>query len=173
MLRIASGVANYGSKVLPPNTAQGIAVSGAEERQNPAFTACIAEVAVDPASAAIDVRRLTVAIDVGVIVNPDGVRSQVEGALLWGLSNTMREKMTVRDGAIAERNFDAYNWQANANLPEIDIHLVENGLYPSGVGEPATSIVGPAIANAVARASGIRLRSLPLSRQSLMDQLNA
>ena len=173
VLRIASGVANYGSKVLPPNTAQGIAVSGAEERQNPAFTACIAEVAVDPASAAIDVRRLTVAIDVGVIVNPDGVKSQVEGALLWGLSNTMREKMTVRDGAIAERNFDAYSWQANANLPEIDIHLVENGLYPSGVGEPATSIVGPAIANAVARASGIRLRSLPLSRQSLMDQLNA
>ena len=173
VLRIASGVANYGSKVLPANTAQGIAISGAEERQNPAFTACIAEVHVDPASAAIDVRRLTVAIDVGVIVNPDGVRSQVEGALLWGLSNTMREKMTVRDGAIAERNFDSYSWQANVDLPEIDIHLVQNGLYPSGVGEPATSIVAPALANAVARASGVRLRSLPLDRQSLMDQLNA
>ena len=173
VLRIASGVANYGSKVLPANTAQGIAISGAEERQNPSFTACVAEVHVDPASAAIDVRKLTIAIDVGVIVNPDGVRSQVEGALLWGLSNAMREKMTVRDGAIAERNFDAYNWQANVGLPEIDIHLVENGLYPSGVGEPPTSIVAPALANAVARASGIRLRSLPLDRQSLMDQLNA
>jgi isoquinoline 1-oxidoreductase len=173
VLRIASGVANYGSKVLPENTAQGIAISGAEERQNPAFTACVAEVHVDPASAAIDVRRLTLAIDVGVIVNPDGVRSQVEGSLLWGLSNTMREKMTVREGAIAERNFDSYSWQANSDLPEIDIHLVENGLYPSGVGEPATSIVAPALANAVARASGIRLRSLPLDRQSLMDQLSA
>jgi isoquinoline 1-oxidoreductase len=173
VLRIASGVANYGSKVLPENTAQGIAISGAEERQNPAFTACVAEVHVDPASAAIDVRRLTLAIDVGVIVNPDGVRAQVEGSLLWGLSNTMREKMTVREGAIAERNFDSYSWQANSDLPEIDIHLVENGLYPSGVGEPATSIVAPALANAVARASGIRLRSLPLDRQRLMDQLSA
>jgi CO/xanthine dehydrogenase Mo-binding subunit len=173
VLRIASGVANYGSKVLPENTAQGIAISGAEERQNPSFTACVAEVHVDPASAAIDVRRLTIAIDVGVIVNPDGVKSQVEGALLWGLSNAMREKMTVRDGAIAERNFDSYSWQANAGLPEIDIHLVQNGLYPSGVGEPPTSIVAPALANAVARASGVRLRSLPLDRQSLMDQLSA
>jgi isoquinoline 1-oxidoreductase len=85
----------------------------------------------------------------------------------------MREKMTVREGAIAERNFDSYSWQVNSDLPEIDIHLVENGLYPSGVGEPATSIVAPALANAVARASGIRLRSLPLDRQSLMDQLSA
>ncbi len=173
VLRIVSGVANYGSKVLPENTAQGIAISGAEERQNPAFTACVAEVHVDPASAAIDVLRLTVVIDVGVIVNPDGVTSQVEGSLLWGLSNAMREKMTVKDGAIAERNFDSYSWQTNANLPKLDIHLVENGLYPSGVGEPATSIVAPALANAVARASGVRLRSLPLDRQSLMNQLNA
>ena len=85
----------------------------------------------------------------------------------------MREKMTVIDGAIAERNFDSYSWQTNSDLPELDIHLVENGLYPSGVGEPATSIVAPAIANAVARASGVRLRSLPLDRQSLMDQLSA
>ncbi|HCD79663.1 MAG TPA: hypothetical protein DEQ81_06520, partial [Alphaproteobacteria bacterium] len=76
------------------------------------------------------------------------------------------------DGAIAERNFDSYSWQTNANLPKLDIHLVENGLYPSGVGEPATSIVAPALANAVARASGVRLRSLPLDRQSLMNQLN-
>ena len=173
VLRIASGVANYGSKVLPENTAQGIAISGAEERQNPSFTACVAEVHVDPDSAAIDVRRLTIAIDAGVIVNPDGVRSQVEGGLLWGLSNAMYEKMTVQAGAIVERNFDSYSWQANRNLPEMDIHLVENGLYPSGVGEPATSIVAPAIANAVAQASGVRLRSLPLDRQSLMDQLSA
>ena len=128
---------------------------------------------VDPVSAAIDVRRLTLAIDVGVIVNPDGIRSQVEGSLLWGLSNSLLEKMTIKNGAIAERNFDSYRWQANTNLPELDIHLVENGLYPSGVGEPATSIVAPALANAVARASGVRLRRLPLDRQSLMDQLNA
>ena len=172
VLRIASGVANYGSKVLPENAAQGIAISGAEERQNPAFTACVAEVHVDPVSAAIDVRRLTLAIDVGVIVNPDGVRSQVEGSLLWGLSNALREKMTIKDGAIAERNFDSYSWQTNANLPKLDIHLVENGLYPSGVGEPATSIVAQAHANAVARASGVGLPSLPRDRQSHTNQLN-
>ena len=80
-------------------------------------------------------------------------------------------KMTLENGAIVERNFDTYKWQNITKLPEIEIHIVENGIYPSGVGEPATCVVAPAIGNAIFNATGVRLRSLPFSRQKLFDGL--
>jgi len=171
VLRIATGLANYGARVFSENTAHGIAIAAAEERTNPSFSACVAEVHVDPGSAAVTVKKLTVAIDLGLIVNPDGARAQIEGSILWGLSNCLHEKLTIQNGAVVETNFDRYKWQNIMNLPEIDIHLVENGTYPSGAGEPATPIVSPAIMNAVFNASGVRLRSLPLDRNELLKQL--
>ena len=171
VLRLAAGLANYGSNLLPENTAQGISVAGAEGRTTPSFSACVAEVHVDPSSAAISVKKLTLAIDLGIIINPDGAKAQMESALLWGLSNCMYEKMTVQNGAFVETNFDMYRWQNMMNLPELNIHIVENGAYPVGAGEPATSIVAPAIANAIFNASGVRLRSLPFDRNELLKQL--
>ena len=171
VLRIATGLANYGARVLSENTAHGIAIAAAEERTNPSFSACVAEVHVDPDSAAVTVKKLTVAIDLGLIVNPDGARAQIEGSILWGLSNCLHEKLSIQNGAVVETNFDQYKWLNIMNLPEIDIHIVENGTYPSGAGEPATPIVSPAIMNAVFNASGVRLRKLPLDRNELLEQL--
>ncbi len=171
VLRIASGLSNYGSSNLPKDTGLGIAVTGAEVRRNPCFLALIAEVKVDPNSAAIDVKKLTCVLDAGIAINPDGIIAQVEGSLLWGLSNAMMEKMTLENGQIVERNFDTYKWQNITNLPELDIHIVENGIYPSGVGEPATCVVAPAIGNAIFNATGVRLRSLPFSREELFEGL--
>jgi len=171
VLKLASGLANYGASVLPENTAHGIAIAGAEERTNPSFSACIAEVHVDPGSAAVTVKKLTVAIDLGLIVNPDGAKAQIEGSILWGLSNCLHEKLTIANGAVVETNFDKYKWQNIMNIPELDIHIVENGSYPSGAGEPATSIIAPAILNAVFNASGARLRSLPLNRNELLQKI--
>ena len=111
VLKLASGLANYGASVLPENTAHGIAIAGAEERTNPSFSACIAEVHVDPGSAAVTVKKLTVAIDLGLIVNPDGAKAQIEGSILWGLSNCLHEKLTIANGAVVETNFDKYKWQ--------------------------------------------------------------
>ena len=171
VLRIASGLANYGNTNFPKHTGLGVAVTGAEVRKNPCFLALIARVAVDKNSAAIDVQKLTCVIDAGIAINPDGIKAQVEGSLLWGLSAAMMEKMTLENGAIVERNFDTYKWQNITKLPEIEIHIVENGIYPSGVGEPATCVVAPAIGNAIFNATGVRLRSLPFSREKLFDGL--
>jgi CO/xanthine dehydrogenase Mo-binding subunit len=74
----------------------------------------------------------------------------------------MHEAATLEQGRLKETNFDSYKWQRNADLPELDIHLVGNGVVPSGIGENTMSLVAPAICNAVAALTGKRLRSLPL-----------
>ena len=135
---------------------------------------CItAEVSVDINDGTIDVRKLTVAIDVGLVVNPDGIRAQVEGSLLWGLSNTLQEELTVEKGSFSQHNFDTYRWQTIADVPELDIHILENGLHPSGAGEPATSVVGAAVANAIFDAVGVRIRTLPIRRRDIVEALRA
>ena len=172
VLKIASGLANYGLENLGEYEGLGIAITGAENRWAPCFLALVAKVKVDKNSAAINVQKLTCVLDVGIAINPDGIRAQVEGSLLWGLSNALLEKMTLEDGMVSERNFDSYKWQNITKIPELEIHIVENGIFPSGVGEPATCVVAPAIGNAIFNATGVRLRSLPFSREELFEGLD-
>ncbi len=172
VLKIASGLANYGLESLGEYEGLGIAITGAENRWAPCFLALVAKVKVDKNSAAIDVQKLTCVLDVGIAINPDGIKAQVEGSLLWGLSNALLEKMTLEDGMVSERNFDSYKWQNITKIPELEIHIVENGIFPSGVGEPATCVVAPAIGNAIFNATGVRLRSLPFSREELFEGLD-
>ena len=163
VLKIASGQANYGSSLNGPNVGQGISIAAAENRMNPSFSACVAEVAASD-SGTIKVRKLTVCADVGVAINPDGIRSQIEGSLLWGLSSSLYEAATLEKGKIRETNFDAYKWQRNGDLPELDIHIVENGVHPTGIGESTLALAAPAICNAIYNLTGQRIRSLPISR---------
>lgn len=172
VLKIASGLANYGLENLGEYEGLGIAITGAENRWAPCFLALVAKVKVDKNSAAIDVQKLICVLDVGIAINPDGIKAQVEGSLLWGLSNALLEKMTLEDGMVSERNFDSYKWQNITKIPELEIHIVENGIFPSGVGEPATCVVAPAIGNAIFNATGVRLRSLPFSREELFEGLD-
>ncbi|MEE2782604.1 MAG: molybdopterin cofactor-binding domain-containing protein [Pseudomonadota bacterium] len=161
VLKIAAGQANYASSLKGPNVAQGIAVAGAENRRNPTFAACVADVeGLD--SGALRVKKLTVCADVGVAINPEGIRSQIEGSLLWGLSSATYEQATLQKGRLLESNFDAYKWQRNGSLPELDIHIVENGVHPTGIGENTLSLVAPAICNAIYNLTEKRIRSLPL-----------
>ena len=172
VLKIASGLANYGLENLGEYEGLGIAITGAENRWAPCFLALVAKVKVDKNSAAIDVQKLICVLDVGIAINPDGIKAQVEGSLLWGLSNALLEKMTLEDGMVSERNFDSYKWQNITKIPKLEIHIVENGIFPSGVGEPATCVVAPAIGNAIFNATGVRLRSLPFSREELFEGLD-
>nr|MCS5613435.1 molybdopterin-dependent oxidoreductase [Candidatus Poribacteria bacterium] len=173
VLRISTGHAGYGTRILPKDTAHGIAVTAAEERTMPSFCACTAEVHVNRNSGDVSVKKLTVAIDVGLAVNPDGIKAQVEGSLLWGVSNSLFEELTVQNGKFVQNNFDKYFWQTMNNLPEMDIQIVENGIYPCGVGEPATSVVGAAVANAIYNAIGVRIRKLPIRRKDILEALKA
>jgi len=103
----------------------------------------------------------------GLVVNPDGAKAQIEGSILWGLSNCLYETLSLENGAFRETNFDSYRWQNIVGIPEIDITILENGDHPSGAGEPATSVIAPAICNAIFNACGARLRSLPITREKL------
>jgi CO/xanthine dehydrogenase Mo-binding subunit len=169
-LRVAAEKSGWGKK-LPPNTGMGIAVSSAEERQSPTWVAGIAEVTVDPNSGDYRINRLTIAMDPGLVVNPVGAAAQIQGAALWGASQILSERLSLRNGAIEQSNFHDYAPIRLANVPEIDVELIQSGHHPSGVGEPASTVVAPAVANAIYNAVGVRVRHMPITATAVLDGL--
>jgi CO/xanthine dehydrogenase Mo-binding subunit len=170
-LRVAAGKCGYGSKKLPPNTGVGFAVSSAEERQSPTWVAGAAEVTVDPKTGVVKVNRLTVAMDMGLAINPQNIVAQVQGSALWGLSQILSERLTYKDGAIEQSNFHDYKPIRLADVPPIDVELIPSGHHPSGVGEPASTVIAPAVANAVFAAVGARVRHMPISPQAVLEAM--
>ena len=126
------------------------------------FVAQIAEVARLPGGA-IDVRRIVCAVDCGLAVNPDGVRAQIEGAILFGLGSALAGAITVKAGHIVQQNFDTYQPLRIKGAPRIEVHLVPSAEPPGGVGEPGVPPVAPAVANALFALEGERRRELPLA----------
>ena len=171
-LRVAAGKAGYGARQLSANTGMGIAVSSAEERQSPTWVAGIAEVTVDPATGKFSIDRLTIAMDMGIAINPQNIEAQVRGSALWGASQIMYERLTLKDGAFEQSNFHDYTPIRLAQVPVIDVELIESGHHPSGVGEPASTVVGPAVANAIFNAVGARVRHMPISPEAVLNALN-
>lgn len=166
-LRVAAGKAGYGSKALPPHTGMGIAVTAAEERQSPTWVACVAEVTVDPQNGTYRINRLTIAMDCGVIVNPRNVEAQIRGSALWGASQISSERLTLKEGRLVESNFHEYQPIRLAQVPEIDVELIPSDHHPSGVGEPASTTVAPAVANAIFNAVGARVRHMPITAEAV------
>jgi len=170
-LRVAAGKAGWGAKKLPPNTAMGIAVSSAEERQSPTWVAGIAEVTVDPNTGHYKINRLTIAMDPGTVINPLNAKAQIQGSALWGASQVMAERLTLKDGALAQSNFHDYTPIRLADVPPIDVELIDSGHHPSGVGEPASTVVAPAVANAIYNAVGVRVRHMPITAEAVLAGL--
>ena len=167
VLLVATGRAGYGVKPMPENTAQGIAAVASQERGSPTWTAAVAEVHVDPSSGEPTLTKMTIAMDVGTAVNPKNVEAQIEGSALYGISRVLYEDITMSNGSINQGNFDTWTPMRINQSPEIDVHIVQNGHYPAGCGEPATTVVGPAIANAIYNASGARVRSWPITAEKI------
>ena len=104
-------------------------------------------------------------LDCGITINPDLVRSQVEGGLLFGLSAAAWGEVVLGDGGeIITQNFDRYPIVRMRSVPEIDIHLVDSTESPTGIGEVSVPSVAPALANAIAALTGTRIRRLPFSK---------
>ena len=122
--------------------------------------AMIADVRVHERSIQVD--RILCAVDCGVVVNPGIARSQVESCIVYGLTAALKGKITIENGAVQQSNFHDYPMVRINETPVMEVHLIESNHPPSGVGECAVAPVAPAIANAVFRATGQRLRSLPL-----------
>ncbi len=167
VLKLAAGKSGYGVTQLPKNSGIGIACVSAQERGTATWTACAAQVAVNPTSGEVKVQKLTVVSDLGITVNPDGARAQMEGATLWGFSLATLEKATMKNGGIEQNMYDSYTPARMADIPELDITILTPGGHPVGVGEPAVTVVAPAIGNAVFNAVGVRVRSLPINADSV------
>ena len=171
-LLAAMGMAGYGTKQLPKGEGMGVACVSSQERATASWTACVAHVAVAP-SGEVKVKKLTVATDVGTQVHPDNIRAQVEGAALWGLSLAMYEKATLKDGGIEQTNFDTYTPLRMSQVPEVAVSVIANGENATGVGEPAVTVIAPAIGNAIFNASGARVRSLPITAETVKAAMKA
>ena len=161
VLNRAAAKAGWG-KTMPAGEGMGLACTFGQERNMPTWTACVAEVAVDVQSGKVKLNKLTVVIDAGSIVHPDGALAQTEGAALWGASLALHEGTEFVDGQVKDTNLDGYRPMRMGDVPELDIEFVASDHHPVGLGEPATTVVGPAIGNAIFAATGARVRHLPI-----------
>ncbi|WP_315722928.1 MULTISPECIES: xanthine dehydrogenase family protein molybdopterin-binding subunit [unclassified Bradyrhizobium] len=171
-LLAAMGLSGYGAKKLPKGEGMGVSCVSSQERATASWTACVAHVAVAD-TGEVTVKKLTVATDVGTQVHPDNIRAQVEGAALWGLSLAMYEKATLKDGGIEQTNFDSYTPLRMSQVPEVAIAVIANGEKATGVGEPAVTVVAPALGNAIYNACGARLRALPITAAAVKAAMKA
>jgi isoquinoline 1-oxidoreductase beta subunit len=110
------------------------------------------------------VHRVWCAAHVGQVVNPDGVASQIEGGIVFGLSAVLYQEIELKDGQITQGNFDAYPVLRMQDTPHVSVYLVESNQAPTGIGEPGVPPIGPAVANAVYRLTQKRVRVLPFTK---------
>jgi isoquinoline 1-oxidoreductase beta subunit len=113
------------------------------------------------------VHKVTVVADLGYMVNPDTVRAQIESSIVFGLTAALYGEITVDKGRVQQQNFNTYKLLRMHEAPQIDITLVDSTEKPGGIGEPATALIGPAVANAMFAATGKRLRSMPFTAEKL------
>ena len=172
VLRLVAERAGWGTP-LPANTGRGLACVSAQEKKTPTWTASVVQAKVDPASGKVQIEKITCAVDCGIVVNPDGARSQIEGSLLFGVSNALKERGTVVNGALAQSNFHDYQVLRMDEVPEIEVHLIESTEYPTGLGEPGTTTIAPALSNAIFAATGARVRQVPLLPERVLAGLKA
>lgn len=147
-------VSNWGDTA--PGIHQGVAIDAIKG----AVCGQVADVEIE--GNRIRVRRIVCVVDPVMIVNPDIAKTQVESSIVWGLTAALKSEVTIENRAAQQGNFNDFPLLRMDEMPKIEVHFVESGDHPAGVGECAVAPVAPAVANAVFRATGKRLRSLPL-----------
>lgn len=155
VLDLAAAKAGWGT--VPAGRAQGIAI---HHFFSDAIVAEVAEVSIEGGK--VRVHKVTCAIDCGLAVNPANVRYQVEGAVIYGLSAALYGAITVDKGRVTQSNFHDYPVVRMPEAPVVEVHIVPSAEAPKGVGEPGLPPIAPAVANAVARLTGKRVRRLPI-----------
>ncbi len=163
VLELAAQEAGWGA-TLPAGRGRGIALmyGGAWDT----YLAQVAEVAVSP-SGEVRVHRIVCAVDCGTVVNPDTVKAQIEGGVIFGIGGALWGEVTLKNGRVEQSNFHDVRVLRMNETPAIEVHLVRNGEPPGGIGEPGTAVTAPALANAVFAATGKRIRKLPLKPDQL------
>ena len=164
VIEIAAEKSGWGKRTLPKGHALGIAA----HRSFLSYIATVVEVAVGP-DEKISIPRVDTVVDAGMIVNPDRVRSQFEGAAVFGASLTLMGEITATNGKIDQSNYNNYPVARMNEAPyETRVHIVETDAPPAGVGEPGVPPFAPALCNAIFAATGKRIRELPIGKQKLV-----
>ncbi|MDR3435523.1 molybdopterin cofactor-binding domain-containing protein [Telmatospirillum sp.] len=130
------------------------------------YVAACAEVSVSP-EGKLRIHKIVAATNPGVAVNPAQIERQVAGSFVYGLSALLYGECTVKDGVVEQTNFDSYKVLRMDEMPEVEAHIVATGEFWGGVGEPTIAVAAPAVLNAIFRATGKRIRSVPLSHHDL------
>ena len=125
------------------------------------YVAQVADLKVDK-NGDYKVERVVCVVDCGVAINPDVIRAQMEGGIGYGLSPTLMSQITINNGAVVESNFDQQQVLRIEDMPEIEVHIIPSAEAPTGVGEPGTPVIGPAVANALFAMTGQAQSKLPL-----------
>jgi isoquinoline 1-oxidoreductase beta subunit len=159
VIRLAAEKAGWG-KSLPEGRGLGLAFYFSHA----GHFAEVAEVSVED-NKKLTVHKVTVAADVGPIVNLSGAENQCQGAVIDGFSTMLSLELSIENGRVQESNFDQYPLLQLAHAPEVEVHFIQSDFPPTGLGEPALPPVAPAVCNAIFAASGYRVRELPLSRE--------
>jgi len=166
VLKLAADKAGWGQPLKAKageRRGRGIAV---HESFN-SYVAQVAEVTVKK-DGSLKVDRIVAAVDCGTPINPDNIRSQVEGAIGFALSAALHGEITLKDGRVEQGNFDGYPLLRIGDMPVVEVHIVPSTAAPSGIGEPGVPPVAPAVANAIAAATGKRLRKMPFNTAELV-----
>ena len=161
VLQAAADKAEYG-KPLPAGHFHGIS----QVMGYGSYVAAVAEVSVS-ADGQLRVHKITAATNPGHVVNPAQIERQVAGSFVYGLSAAFYGEITVKDGAVEQTNFDSYNMMRIDEMPHVETVLVPTGDFWGGVGEPTIAVAAPAVLNAIAKATGKRVRHLPLMHHEL------
>jgi CO/xanthine dehydrogenase Mo-binding subunit len=160
VLKLASEKAGWGSS-LPQGVARGIAGYFSFET----YTAAVAEVSVKHGT--LKIHRLVYAVDCGRAVNPEGIRAQVEGAAIYGLSAALHDAITIEGGRVVQSNFNNYQMPRIADTPKIEVYIVPSKEEPTGIGEPGLPVVAASVCNAIYALTKKRIRKLPIRDEDL------
>jgi isoquinoline 1-oxidoreductase beta subunit len=165
VIKAAAEMSDFGRK--RPGRGMGIAFSD----YHGTYSAGVAEVSVDRNTGKIKVHNYWVAVDPGLVIQPDHVHGQLESAVVYGLSAALLEELTVKGGAVQQTNFNDYQVLRMSDLPQIYTKIVTTNNPPSGMGEIGVCAVAPAIANAMFQLTGKRLRHLPMSAERVKKEI--
>ncbi len=162
VLELAAEKSGWGEP-LPEGLFRGIAVF----KSFRSYVAQVAEVSVSR-SGKLKVHRMVCAVDCGMVVNPDGIQAQMEGAIAFALTATLKGKITIKEGRVEQSNFHNYPALRMSEMPKVETHLISSAEAPTGIGEPGVPPVAAAVANAAFAATGIRVRHLPILPEDLV-----
>ena len=162
VLRLAVEKAGWGG-ALPAGVHRGVAV----HKSFGSYVAQVADVRLRD-DGTIKVERVVCAIDCGVAVTPDQIKAQMEGGIGYGLGAILRNQITLQDGLVEQSQFHDYEPLRMSDMPHVETHIVPSAEAPSGVGEPGTPPIGPAVANAVLAATGQTVSKLPFTSSGLV-----